>query len=233
MAELQKIGDIDPFLLVNLNRGEKIYAESDAMVTMETTLELKGKMRGGFLSALGRRLTAGESFFQQSIEAVSGDGQALLAPTLPGDIEVLEIGQKQYRLNDGAFLAATNEVEINIKSQGIGQAFFGGTGGFFIMETSGHGKLAISGFGSIFQLDVTPTTDVIVDNFHVIAWDRTLNYNISASTSKQGFLGTLVNSATSGEGLVNRFSGNGKVYVCSRNRGGLLTWIISYIQKNR
>jgi len=34
---------------------------------------------------------------------------------------------------------------------------------------------------------------------------------------------------TSGEGVVNRFSGNGTVYVCSRNRGGFLNWILSRI----
>jgi uncharacterized protein (AIM24 family) len=30
-------------------------------------------------------------------------------------------------------------------------------------------------------------------------------------------LGNIVNSATSGEGIVLRFSGRGKVFVCSRN----------------
>ena len=39
---------------------------------MESNLELKGEMRGGFFQALGRRLANGESFFQQSIEAVHG-----------------------------------------------------------------------------------------------------------------------------------------------------------------
>ena len=34
----------------------------------------------------------------------------------------------------------------------------------------------------------------------------------------QGFFGSLVNSATSGEGVVLRFSGEGKVLICSRNR---------------
>lgn len=236
MADFQVVGNVDPFLLVNLQKGEAIYAESNAMVTMDTTLELKGKARGGFLNSLARKFTSGESFFQQSIEASTGDGQVLLSPELPGDIEILDVGMNHYRLNDGAFLAATNGVGIKMKSQGIGQAVFSGTGGFFIMETEGHGKLAVSGFGAIFGLDVKAGSDMIVDNYHVVAWDASLRYDISLSTSSGGgggFLNNLIGSITSGEGIVNRFSGNGKVYVCSRNRGGFLNWIASCLPKQR
>ncbi|MFZ4856760.1 MAG: TIGR00266 family protein [Desulfuromonadaceae bacterium] len=234
MPDFKVIGSVDPFLHVSLKRGEKIYAESDAMVTMDATLELKGKMQGGLMSALARRLANDESFFMQSIEAVSGEGETLLSPNIPGDVEILEVGATQYNLNDGAFLAATDGVDIQVRTQGIGQALLGGTGGFFIMQTAGHGTLAVSGFGTIFGLDITAGNDVIIDNFHVVAWDSRLNYNISASTSKSGgFLASLVSSVASGEGIVNRFSGNGKVYVCSRNRSGFLGWIASKTTKNR
>jgi uncharacterized protein (AIM24 family) len=123
-------------------------------------------------------------------------------------------------------MAADVSVEIKTKNQGIGQAIFGGTGGFFIMETAGVGKLAISGFGALFNLDVKAGCDMIVDNQHVVAWDASLQYNLSTATNRSGgFLSGIVNSVTSGEGLVQRFSGNGKVIVCSRNRGGFLQWI--------
>ena len=138
MPEFKVIGQIDPFLHVSLKRGEKIYAESDAMVTMDATLELKGKMQGGLISALARRFANDESFFLQSIEATSGEGDTLLSPNVPGDIEILDIGQQQYMLNDGAFLAATDGVDIKVRSQGIGQALMGGTGGFFIMQSASH-----------------------------------------------------------------------------------------------
>lgn len=52
---------------------------------------------------------------------------------------------------------------------------FGGTGGFFIGETSGQGKLAISGFGTIFELEVKQNMPVIIDNYHVVAWDYNLH----------------------------------------------------------
>ncbi len=226
MPDFQVTGSVDPFLLVSLRRGEKIFSESDAMVTMEATLELKGQMKGGFFNAMARKLTSGESFFQQTIEAVSGDGQTLLSPALPGDIQLLDIGKNQYRLNDGAFLACTSDVNVSVVSQGVGKSLLGGTGGFFIMETSGSGTLAISGFGSVFAIDVQSHVDTIIDNYHVVAWERNLHYSVSVATSRSsGLFGNIVNSMTSGEGLVNRFSGAGKVYVCSRNRAGFMKWI--------
>lgn len=76
-------GDVDPFLHVSLRRGESISCESDAMVMMEDTLDLTGRMQGGFLQAMMRRLANGESFFQQHIQAVRGDGDCLLSPSLP------------------------------------------------------------------------------------------------------------------------------------------------------
>ena len=53
-------GDVDPFLLVALAHGEKIYCESDAMVSMDAALDLKGKITGGIGSAIMRRLANGE-----------------------------------------------------------------------------------------------------------------------------------------------------------------------------
>lgn len=233
--ELNIVGQGDPFLHVKMNKGEKLICESDAMVMMEDNLELKGEMRGGFLQSLGRKIANGESFFQQSIEAVRGSGETLLSPNLPGDILILNCGQnQQYRLNDGAFLASTENVKVEMKSQGIGQALFGGTGGFFIGETSGQGQLAINGFGTIFELEVKQGTPVIIDNYHVVAWDYNLQYQLSLSTKKSsGFLNNLVNSVTSGEGVVTKFSGNGKVIVCSRNRGAFVGWLGSQIGGKR
>ena len=105
-------GDVDPFLHVSMKQGETIYCESDAMVMMETALDLKGKMTGGLGSAIMRRFANGESFFQQHIEAVRGSGDCLLSPTLPGAIEVVDVGARQYLLNDGAFVAATSGTEM-------------------------------------------------------------------------------------------------------------------------
>jgi len=223
-------GEIDPFLHVSLIQGEMIYCESDAMVMMEQNLDLKGKMTGGLGNAIIRTLANGESFFQQQIEAVRGDGDCLLSPVLPGALEIIDVGAKQYLLNDGAFVAATSGTEMKVRRQSLGNALFAQSGGFFVMETSGSGKVVVSGFGSMFQLEVVPGKDIIVDNSHVVCWDNTLHYEISVTTGSTGgglggLLGNMVNSFKSGEGIVLRFKGAGKIYVCSRNRDAFVEWM--------
>lgn len=234
MAQFTVTGDVDPFLHVSLASGEKIYCESNAMVMMESTLELKGKMTGGLGGALMRRLANDESLFQQHIEAVRGAGDCLLSPTLPGAIEVLDVGDTAYMISDGAFVAAEHGVKLNVRTQNIGSALFGQTGGFFICEATGRGKLAVSGFGSAFVLDVETGKDVIIDNAHVVAWDSRLRHEISVATSQSsGLFGQLVNSATSGEGMVLKFSGKGKVVICSRNKDTFLSWLLKGMPANQ
>jgi uncharacterized protein (TIGR00266 family) len=220
-------GDVDPFLHVAMRHGETIYCESDAMVMMESTLDLKGKMRGGLGSALMRTFANGESFFQQHIEATRGDGDCLLSPTLPGAMQVVDCAPgSQYIISDGAFVAASSGVELKVRTQSLGNALFAQSGGFFVTETGGSGQLVVSGFGSMSMLDVEPGKDAIIDNAHVVAWDSTLRYEISMTTGQSsGFLGNLINSQTSGEGIVLRFSGRGKIYVCSRNRAAFKAWM--------
>lgn len=225
MAQFRLCGEMDPMLEVSLDAGEEILAESGAMVTMDASLELKGKAQGGFMGSLKRAVLQGESLFQQHIYAKAA-GKVLLAPGIPGSIQLLEVGEKQYRLNDGAFLASDSTVELETKTQSMSKALFAGSGGFCVMETQGSGRVAVSGFGSLYSMDVTPDKEVIVDNGHVIAWDANLDYEVSMTTAESsGFFGKLINSQTSGEGLVLRFKGAGKVYICSRNQGSFLSWI--------
>jgi len=225
MATFTVTGDVDPFLHVALRKGEQIYCEADAMVMMEDTLDLTGRMTGGLGRALMRRFANGESFFQQHIVATRGDGDCLLAPILPGALQVLDVGQTSYLLSDGAFVAAESGVDLRVRTQNIGNALFAQTGGFFVGEATGNGTLVVSGFGANFILEVTPGKDMIIDNAHVVAWDSQLRYEISVPSQQGGGLfNRLISSATSSEGLVLRFSGSGKVVICSRNRDAFARW---------
>lgn len=218
-------GSVDPLLSVSLQKGEKVLAESNAMVAMDGDLSLKGRSRGGIMKSLARKLLNDESFFQQYIEAEKGPGTVLLAPNIPGDIRILDVGARQYMISDGAFLAATEGVDLEVKSQGLGRAILGDSGGFFVMATQGSGQVAVSGFGSVWELEVAEGQSLVVDNGHLVAWDCSLDYELSINTSHSGLFGKLINSQITGEGIVLKFRGRGKVIVCSRNKGGFLDWI--------
>ena len=54
-----------------------------------------------------------------------------------------------------------------------------------------------------------------------------------SNTAKQGFFGKIFHSQTSGEGIVLKFSGKGRLYVCSRNRGGFVDWLFSQMPQEK
>lgn len=124
MAQFTLVGSPEPFLHVSMRCGDKIFCESNAMVMLEDSLELKGRLQGGLMQSLLRRFANEESLFQQHIEAVRGDGDCLLSATLDGDMQILDVGETQYLLSDGAFVAAHDSVEVKARlNSSLGGAF--------------------------------------------------------------------------------------------------------------
>lgn len=210
------LGDSDcPLVQIDLNYNETIKIERGAMAYC-SSVELEGKMNsskqglGGLFSAIGRSLTSGESMFMTHAKGVSNDAFIGIAPAIPGKIHCLQVdGYRQYRLNTGAFLACDDSVNYTMKSQNTGKALFGGTGGFFVMETEGVGDILVSAFGDLLPLKVTANRPLTIDNEHVVAWDASLSYDIHVASGTFGF--------TTGEGLVNEFRGDGTVLIQTRN----------------
>ena len=78
MAQFDISGSVDPLLSVTPNKGESLFAESNAMVAMDGTLSLSGRTKGGFFKSLARKFLNDETFFQQKITAEDEGGRALL-----------------------------------------------------------------------------------------------------------------------------------------------------------
>jgi uncharacterized protein (TIGR00266 family) len=210
-------------LLVNLESGEAIKAESGAMITMSETLDVDSKMEKGLLGGLSRTLLTGESLFFQTITASRGPGEVMMASAYPGEIQVLELdGSEEYILQKDGFLAAENSVQVSTKAQNLTKGLFSGEG-FFVMRVSGRGKLAISTYGGIQKLTLAPGETRIIDNSHMVAWSANANYKIEKAS--KGW----ISSFTSGEGLVCRFQGPGDVYIQTRNSPGFGSWIRQFI----
>lgn len=212
-----------PMARIELAAGETVKAESGAMVACSPTVDVESKMEGGFLGALSRRMLSGEKFFFQTLRASRGAGEVLLAPTVPGDIVVLELdGVNEYLVQKDGFLAGAEGVTIESKMQSLSRGLLGGEG-FFILRMSGTGALILNSFGAIHKVELKPDQEYIVDNSHLVAWTATTSYNIEKAAA--GWIA----SFTSGEGLVCRFRGPGVVYIQSRNPGGFGNWIRQFI----
>lgn len=197
-----------PLAIVKLNAGEKIKIEAGAMVYHNGKVQLEGKKNGSFGGALLKSMVSGESFFVTTATGMADNAEIGLAPSTLGDITKIRVGNKHLKINDGSFLACDTTVETNVKRQGLGKALLGGTGGIFIMETSGEGDVLVNTFGALIEMDVKPGQDLVVDNGHVVCWDSTLNYDIKVASGTFGF--------TTGEGVVCSFSGEGKVLIQTR-----------------
>lgn len=210
----------DPLLSVSLALDEKIFCESNAMVMNDGGVSVEGVVRGGILSSLVRSLTSDESFFMQEVKGkrAGSKGQIMLAPQMPGDIELLKVGQEQYVINQSCFLACDEGVTITNRMNSITSGLLGDTGGFVIMQTEGTGTLAVSGFGQIFTVLVEPGEEIMIDNGHLIAWDASLTHKVATASSRKGIFGRMLSTAMSGEYLVLKFSGRGKILVGSRNQ---------------
>jgi uncharacterized protein (TIGR00266 family) len=212
-----------PMARVELTAGEAIKAESGAMVASSPTIDVESKMEGGFLGALSRKFLTGEKFFFQTLRATRGPGEVLLAPTVPGEIVMMELdGVNEYMVQKDGFLAGDEMIKLDSQMQSLSRGLLGGEG-FFILKVSGKGTLLLNSFGAIHKIELKPDQEYIVDNSHLVAWSGTTSYNIERAAS--GW----VASFTSGEGFVCRFRGPGVVYIQSRNPGGFGAWVRQFI----
>ena len=193
------------------------------MVAAAPTIDVESKMEGGLLGALSRKVLTGEKFFFQTLRATRGAGEVLLAPTVPGDIVILELdGVNEYLVQKDGFLAGAEGVKIESRMQSLSRGLLGGEG-FFILRISGRGQLILNSFGAVHKLELKPEQEYVVDNAHLVAWTATTSYSIEKAAA--GWIA----SFTSGEGFVCRFRGPGVVYIQSRNPGGFGAWIRQFI----
>lgn len=207
-----------PIVDIKLEKGEMVKAESDAMLAMSPTIDLEGKLEGGFLGGLGRMLS-GEKFFFQTLAARRGNGNVILAPSIPGGIIDVELdGSYGLNVQKDGFLAATNNIEIASQMQNLTQGLLSGEG-LFILKIKGSGTVFLNSYGAIHAINIPAGEDMIVDNGHLVAWADYMSYNIEKASN--GWL----SSFTSGEGLVCRFRGPGTVLIQTRNPKGFASWV--------
>jgi len=219
-----------PIVEVTLQQGEQVRIESGAMAYHNGAVNLDAKMNsngsaglGGLVKALGRSMVSGESFFITTATGMANNARLGIAPGTPGAIKELQIGPQQWRINDGAFFACDTSVSYDLKRQNLGKAIFAGTGGLFVMETTGTGKMLVTAYGDILELNLSGEAPFVVDNTHVVAWSTTLDYSLKVASGTFGF--------KTGEGLVNEFRGAGTILIQTRNVQSLAGMLSPYIQK--
>ncbi|MCH7699989.1 MAG: TIGR00266 family protein [Chloroflexi bacterium] len=209
--------------IVSLEAGEKIQAETGAMVSMSDTIKIETGMKGGLLSGLKRSVLGGESFFLNTFEAEQA-GEVTIAPALPGDIMVLELTGQPVLVQSGSFLAATPEIEIDTKWGG-GKTFFSREG-LFLLRCTGTGTLFLSSYGAIHLVELDAGQRYVVDTGHMVAFDDTVTYDV-------GRVGSWKSTLLGGEGLVCKLTGPGRFYLQTRNPESFVAWLVPNLTGKR
>ncbi len=210
-----------PIVEVTMNQGEKFKLESGAMLYKSPEIVLSAKTNGGIFRAAKKSLIGGENFFATTAESTGNNAVIGIAPKGLGDLFHIKLEGTNWYLEDGVFLASSDTVEYNVvRNKNLGSALFGGSGGFFLLKTSGTGDILVEAFGSIIEKELV-NEEFYIDNYHVIGWEETLTHSISVSSGVFGY--------KTGEGLVTKLSGTGKVLLQTRQPEAFVDRILSFI----
>ena len=204
-------------LLVQFQPGDRIIAEAGAMATMSSNVEMKTRLNGGFCGALARRFLGNESIFINEFSASSA-GEMVITQAFPGDMVCTELRGNTLFLQPGAFIACEPGVRLALGWAGI-RSWIAGEG-LFRLKLSGNGRLWFGAYGAIFDREITG--EHIVDSGHLVAYEPSISINV-------GMAGGIFTSFFSGEGLITRVRGQGKIYMQSRSFDGLAAWTNAHL----
>ncbi len=212
-------------LRVDLAPGQALVAEAGSMVARHQPVGMEVKLNAspsaGLLATLKaiiiaiiRKVVGGETFIVNHFTAPSG-GSVWLAPQMAGHVVHRRLQGETLVLSAGAYLAHVGNLNMGLRFGGL-KGLLAKEGAFFL-EISGEGDLWFNSYGGIETIDVQQP--FMIDNGHLVGYEGNLDFNIkSAGGGMMGFM-------ASGEGLVCEFTGQGKVYIQSRNLGSLVNWL--------
>lgn len=187
--------------------NSSLRVEPGALYYMKGDLEIKASTGGGILKGLARKVTSGESFF---VNEIHGTGEIYLEPTFGHFLlHNIEEGDDGIICDKKMFYAGTNNLDIGSALQkNVSSALFGGEG---LWQTS------INGVGIAILYSPVPAEEVaeykidgdklsVDGNFALM---RTTGVEFKAEKSSKTWIATSI----SGEGLLQTFSGNGRVWI--------------------
>jgi len=203
------------FINVDLNPGETVVAESDAMSSMDADLDMDAKFNGGFFSGILKKFFGGESLFVNHFTNKTSDVRRVtLVQATPGNIREVQLGGETICLQPGAYVASTPELKLKARWAGFKSWF--SREGLFKLTVSGTGTLWYGAYGELLEKQVDG--EYIVDTAHLVAYEPHMKLKIQLA-------GGLFSSLFSGEGFVTRIEGQGKITIQTRSLSGLAGWL--------
>ena len=210
-------------LVIDLEQGETITAESGAMTYMTPNMEAHTRKREkSFLSTLGLSIIGGQSFWVNDYTAANGTAQTAFAAAPVGDVATLEVKPNQgYIIQKTAYIASTQDINLDVKWEGFTKGLFGQ--GLFMLKATGNGTLYINTFGAIDKHTLQSGQTLTVDNFHLVAFSDSCTYKVTK-------FGGLKETLLGGEGLVTQITGPGDIYIQTKNLREFTEWLWTLLE---
>ena len=212
-------------LRVDMQPGETLVTEPGAMIAMSNHINLEAKLTidpnagvgdkfKAVFAAVVRKFLGGESFFV-SHYTTTQPGSVWFSPVMSGSIIHRKLEGNPITLSAGAYCGSMGNIDVGVQYGGI-KGILAKEGAFFL-KVSGTGDLWFNSFGGVDVIDVNGS--YIVDNGHLVGYEGDLKFNLKSAG------GGLVGMFASGEGMVCEFTGQGRVYIQSRNVSAIVDWI--------
>lgn len=198
-------------LRTTMDRGDRLMAETGAMISRSESVHADAEVGGGegIGGIIKSAMSSSRDLVENAFEAREDGAELTLAPDHPGDVFGVDVGQDgPIKVNSGSTLAWEPTVERSTAFNDA-RGFFS-SGNLRILELSGAGRCFLSAYGSIVETDVESGDPTVVDTDHLIAWTD----GLAVSREKDG---SIKSAVLGGEGLVSKFSGEGRVWIQTRN----------------
>ena len=186
------------FLKAELSNSAIRY-ESGGMYYMQGNLEMEANLpsAGGFLKSMVTREAAVKP-------VIRGTGTVWFEPTF-GNFTIMELKGDEWILDKGAYYASEMGIEIGSFTNKSMSGLFSGEG-FFQTKVNGYGKLVILSNGPLETIELN-NGKLVVDGSIAVA--RQASVQLTVAKASKGIFGSMI----SGEGIVNTFTGTGKVLI--------------------
>jgi uncharacterized protein (TIGR00266 family) len=203
------------YINIDLEPGESVVAESDAMASMAADLDMHARFNGGFMSGLCKKFLGGESLFVNKFTNNTPEVKRLtLTQGTPGDIRSIDLQDSSICLQPGAYICSTPGLKLGLRWAGISSLI--GREGLFKLVVKGAGTLWYGAYGGLVEKEVDG--EYIVDTSHLVAYEPQIKLKVQLA-------GGIFSSLFGGEGLVTRVNGNGKIVIQSRSIDATASWL--------
>lgn len=173
--------------------------EAGAMHYMNGNLELESKAPK--IGSMFKSMITREKIVKPIIK---GTGTVFLQPTF-GEYTILDLDNEEWILDRGAYLASEMNIEIGAFTNKTISALFSGEKWFQTL-VAGTGKVIVTSAGPIEEITLN-NGKLVVDGAFAIA--RSAGINLRVTKATKGIFSSII----SGEGIVNTFTGTGKIWI--------------------